>query len=96
MIDPINNFLQKKAVDGKFTEVTQKQVLERLQDILEGKVNQKFIGPLPKIKKDLLVSPDIAEQALAIIKINKGHQSSTHMAGSLTNCLRYNYNFQGN
>ena len=51
MIDPINNFLQKQAVDKKFTPVTQEKVLERIQDILEGKVNQKFIGPLPKIKK---------------------------------------------
>ena len=45
MIDPINNFLQKQAVDKKFTPVTQNKVLERIQDILEGKVNKKFVGP---------------------------------------------------
>ena len=88
MIDPINNFLQKKAVDGKFTEVTQKQVLERLQDILEGKVNQKFIGPLPKNKKDLLLRPDRAEQALAKIKINKGHQQLLSKAPDLKNQIK--------
>ena len=74
MIDPINNFLQKQSVDGKFTPLTQQKVLERIQDILEGKVNQKFIGPMPKNKKDLLLRADRAEQALAKIKINKGHQ----------------------
>ena len=54
MIDPINNFLQKQSVDKKFSPVTQEKVLERIQDILEGKVNPKFIGPLPK-NKDLLL-----------------------------------------
>jgi len=88
MIDPINNFLQKKAVDGKFTEVTQKQVLERLQDILEGKVNQKFIGPMPKNKKDLLLRSDRAEQALAKIKINKGHQQLLSKAPDLKNQIK--------
>ena len=88
MIDPINNFLQKKAVDGKFTEVTQKQVLERLQDILEGKVNQKFIGPMPKNKKDLLLRSDRAEQALAKIKINKGHQQLLSKTPELKNKIK--------
>ena len=88
MIDPINNFLQKKAVDGKFTEVTQKQVLERLQDILEGKVNQKFIGPMPKNKRDLLLRSDKAEQALAKIKINKGHQQLLSKAPEIKNQIK--------
>jgi hypothetical protein len=74
MIDPINTFLQKQAVDKKFTPVTQNKVLERIQDILEGKVNKKFVGPMPGNKKDLLLRGDRAEQALAKIKISKGQQ----------------------
>jgi hypothetical protein len=85
MIDPINNFLQKQSVDKKFSPVTQEKVLERIQDILEGKVNPKFIGPLPKNKKDLLLRADRAEQALAKIKINKGHQQLLSKAPEIKN-----------
>ena len=88
IIDPINNFLQKQAVDKKFTPVTQEKVLERIQDILEGKVNQKFIGPPPKNKKDLLLRADRAEQALAKIKINKGHQQLLSSAPDIKNQIK--------
>jgi len=88
MISPINNFLQKQAVDKKFTGVTQEKVLERIQDILEGKVNQKFIGPMPKNKKDLLLRADRAEQALAKIKINKGHQQLLSNAPNIKNQIK--------
>jgi len=74
MIEPINNFLQKQAVDKKFTPVTQNKVLQAIQDSLEGKVNKKFVGPMPANKKDLLLRADRAEQALAKIKISKGQQ----------------------
>ena len=74
MIEPINNFLQKQAVDKKFTPVTQNKVLQAIQDSLEGKVNKKFVGPMPANKKDLLLRGDRAEQALAKIKISKGQQ----------------------
>ena len=88
MIDPINNFLQKQSVDGKFTPLTQQKVLERIQDILEGKVNQKFIGPMPKNKRDLLLRSDKAEQALAKIKINKGHQQLLSKAPEIKNQIK--------
>ena len=88
MIDPINNFLQKQSVDGKFTSLTQQKVLERIQDILEGKVNPKFIGPMPKNKKDLLLRADRAEQALAKIKINKGHQQLLSRAPEIKNQIK--------
>jgi hypothetical protein len=55
IIDPINNVLQKEAVDGKFTPLTREKLFESIQDILEGKVNKNFVGPMPKNNKDLLI-----------------------------------------
>ena len=54
MIDPINNFLLKKADGKKFTPITETKVKETISEILEGKINKKFIGPAPENKKDLL------------------------------------------
>jgi len=89
MIDPINNFLQKQAVDKKFTPVTQNKVLERIQDILEGKVNKKFVGPMPGNKKDLLLRGDRAEQALAKIKISKGQQQLLSKVPEIQNSIKF-------
>jgi len=88
MIDPINNFLQKQAVDKKFTPITQNKVLERIQDILEGKVNKKFVGPMPGNKKDLLLRGDRAEQALAKIKISKGQQQLLSKVPEIENSIK--------
>ena len=76
MIDPINNFLQKEAVDGKFKPITRENVLEKIQGALEGKPNNKIMGPPQEGRqlKDSLLRGDRAEQALARININKGHQ----------------------
>ena len=74
MIDPINNFLLKKADGKKFTPLTESKVKSTISEILEGKVNKKFIGPAPQNKKDLLLRPDRAKEALAKIEISKGHQ----------------------
>ena len=88
MIDPINDMLQKKAVDKKFTPVTQNKVLESIQDILEGKVNKKFIGPSPKNKEDLLLRGDRADQALAKIKISKGQQQLLSKVPEIENQIK--------
>jgi len=88
MVDPINNMLQKKSVNGKFTPVTQKRIFESLQDILEGKVNKKFIGPMPANKKDLLLNAKRGEQALAKIKISKGHQQFLSKVPDIENQIK--------
>ena len=88
MIEPINNFLQKQAVDKKFTPITQNKVLERIQDILEGKVNKNFVGPMPGNKKDLLLRGDRAEQALAKIKISKGQQQLLSKVPEIENQIK--------
>jgi len=88
IIDPINNFLQKQAVDKKFTPITQNKVLQNIQDILEGKVNKKFVGPMPENKKDLLLRGDRAEQALARIKISKGQQQLLSKVPDLENQIK--------
>ena len=88
MIEPINNFLQKQTVDKKFTPVTQNKVLERIQDILEGKVNKNFVGPMPGNKKDLLLRGDRAEQALAKIKISKGQQQLLSKVPEIENQIK--------
>jgi hypothetical protein len=88
IIDPINSFLQKQAVDKKFTPVTQSKVLQILQDSLEGKVNKKFVGPMPGNKKDLLLRGDRAEQALAKIKISKGQQQLLSKVPEIQNSIK--------
>ena len=88
MIEPINNFLQKQAVDKKFTPITQNKVLQAIQDSLEGKVNKKFVGPMPANKKDLLLRGDRAEQALAKIKISKGQQQLLSKVPEIENQIK--------
>ena len=92
MIDPINNLLQKQSVDGKFTPVTQKNILERLQGILEGRPNPELMdikasGPFSPVK-DSLLRAGRAEQALAKIKINKGHQELLSRAPEIKNQIK--------
>ena len=92
IIDPINNLLQKQSVDGKFTPVTQKNILERLQGILEGKPNSELMdikasGPFSPVK-DSLLRAGRAEQALAKIKINKGHQELLSRAPEIKNQIK--------
>jgi len=88
IIDPINNVLQKETVDGKFKPLTKEKLLESIQDILEGKVNKKFVGPMPKNNKDLLLNAQRGEQALARIKINKGQQQLLSSVPDLQNQIK--------
>ena len=96
IIDPINNMLQKKSVNEKFTPVTQEKILERLQDILEGKVNKKFIGPMPVSNKDILLNAKKGEQALAKIRISKGHQQLLSKVPDIENQINKNKLWQKN
>ena len=88
MIDPINNFLLKRADGKKFTPLTESKVKSTISEILEGKVNKKFIGPAPENKKDLLLRPDRAKQALAKIEISKGHQQLLSSVPDIENSIK--------
>ena len=88
MIDPINNFLLKRADGKKFTPLTESKVKSTISEILEGKVNKKFIGPAPENKKDLLLRPDRAKQALAKIEISKGHQQLLSRVPDIENSIK--------
>jgi len=88
MIDPINNFLLKRADGKKFTPLTESKVKSTISEILEGKVNKKFIGPAPENKKDLLLRPDRAKQALAKIEISKGHQRLLSSVPDIENSIK--------
>jgi len=88
IIDPINNVLQKEAVDGKFTPLTKEKLFESIQDILEGKVNKNFVGPMPKNNKDLLLNAQRGERALAKIKISKGQQQLLSKAPDIENQIK--------
>ncbi len=90
IIEPINNFLQKQAVDKRFTPVTQKKVLETIQESLEGKVNKDFIksdGPFSPLQ-DSLLKADKAETALARIKIKKGQQQLLSKVPEIENQIK--------
>jgi hypothetical protein len=88
IIDPINNVLQKEAVDGKFKPLTREKLFESIQDILEGKVNKNFVGPMPKNNKDLLLNAKRGERALARIKISKGQQQLMSRAPDIQNQIK--------
>ena len=88
IIDPINNALQKEAVDGKFTPLTREKLFKSIQDALEGKVNKNFVGPMPKNNKDLLLNAKRGERALARIKISKGQQQLMSKAPDIQNQIK--------
>ena len=88
IIEPINKVLQKETVDGKFTPLTKEKLFESIQDILEGKVNKNFVGPMPQNNKDLLLNAKRGEQALAKIKISKGHQQLMSKAPDIENQIK--------
>ena len=56
---------------------------------IEGKVNKKFVGPMPGNKKDLLLRADRAEQALAKIKISKGQQQLLSKVPEIQNQIKF-------
>ena len=90
IIEPINNFLQKQAVDKRFTPVTQKKVLETIQESLEGKVNKDFVksdGPFSPLQ-DSLLKADKAKTALARIKIKKGQQQLLSKVPEIENQIK--------
>jgi len=88
IIEPINLTLQKEAVDGKFTPLTKEKLFEFIQDILEGKVNKNFVGPMPQNNKDLLLNAKRGERALAKIKISKGQQQLLSKAPDIQNQIK--------
>ena len=88
IIDPINSVLQREAVDGKFKPLTKEKLFESIQDILEGKVNKNFVGPMPKGNKDLLLNAQRGERALARIKISKGQQQLMSRAPDIQNQIK--------
>ena len=89
IVDPINNTLRKQFGEEKFKPITQEKIKERIQDIIEGKVNPNFIGPSPVDSKDLLLNAARGDRVLAKIKINKGHQQLLSKVPDLENQIKF-------
>jgi len=89
IVDPLNDALRKQFGEEKFKPITQEKIKERIQDIIEGKVNPNFIGPSPVDSKDLLLNAARGDRVLAKIKINKGHQQLLSKVPDLENQIKF-------
>ena len=89
IVDPLNNALRKQFGEEKFKPITQEKIKERIQDIIEGKVNPSFVGRSPVDSKDLLLNAARGDRVLAKIKINKGHQQLLSKVPDLENQIKF-------